>query len=108
MRPQDRRYDANAGESFTPLAIQFAPITLREKSLVAQISGLEAYLRKGLQTVHFRARSTAEFTGNALVATENAVKASFSSALFSQNEQMTKVKPNDIITAIDISGNAGR
>ena len=90
------------------LAIQSAPITLREKSLVAQISGLEAYLRKGLQTVHFRARSTAEFTGNALVATENAVKASFSSALFSQNEQMTKVKPNDIITAIDISGNAGR
>jgi hypothetical protein len=83
MRPQDRRYDANAGESFTPLTIQSAPITLREKSLAARISGLEASLHTALQAAHYRAKSTAEFTGNALITTENAVKASFSRALFS-------------------------
>jgi len=105
-------------ESHLPhvLAIQSASITLREKSLAARISGLEASLRTALQTTHYRAKSTAEFTGNALVATENVIKALFSSALFSQNEQMTKVNPNDIITAINrprfrhkqTSGNAGR
>ena len=114
LREQARK----TGESHLPhvLAIQSAPITLREKSLVARISGLEASLRTALQTAHYRAKSTAEFTGNALVATENAVKASFSSALFSQNKQMTKVNLNNIIYGDrqarfrhkQISSNAGR